>query len=286
MKSDSNTLIASKFIARKFIGIILLLAVTLSACSKSPPPAPTTPAGESQLPAREISLKPQQIRFDRAGIATEIRVERRPATRLKARPEPGTLATPAHLLVVLDPATLPDPAVPEARALIVYPAGDWSKTYARLGRANEDPVSALRKLLDDEPKELGIEFPTAVGHTDAHEIIRSAIKYLEFHHGHGVRYLTAYQADPLPVADSDIVYVFHGLTDDGRYWVTLNLPLKARILPAPDAALAQLADYNRFIAQHTRYIADVGRRLEGARSEDFTPRLERIDAMLGSLAIE
>jgi len=264
--------------------VFSLLAVALAGCSRSP--APPAPAGETTpSPAREITLRADQIHFDRTGIATDVRVERRPATRLPARPDPGTRAAPAHLLVVLDPATLPDPAWPEARALIVYPAADWSRTYARLGRANDDPVAALRRLLVDEPTDVKIEFPPAPAHEGAREVLRTAIRYLEFQGGRGVRFLTVYQADPLPIADRDVVYVFQGLTDDGRYWVTLNLPVTARALPTADAALAGLADYDRFLAGHESYLADVVRKLSAASPDSFAPRLERVDGMLESLAI-
>jgi hypothetical protein len=264
---------------------IAALACGLAACSKAPPPPPVDRAEIPSL-AREISLRADQIRFDRTGIASAIRVERRPASRMPARPDPATQATPAHILVILDPATLPDPAWPESRALIVYPAVDWSKTYARLGRKSRDPLPALHKLLDEEPRELRNEFPPAPGHAGARQIVRSAVRYLEFHQGRGVRFLTVYQGDPLPVANGDVVYVFHGLTDDGRYWVTLNFPLTTRLLPAPDAALAELSDYDRFVAGYTNYVAELARRLGSAEAGDFTPRLDRLDAMLESLAIE
>ena len=264
---------------------VLVLLVGAGACSKAPPAAPASLPGEIPTPAREISLRPDQVRFDRSGIALEIRAERRPATRLAAHPDPATPASPAQLLVILDPATLPDPAFPESRALIVYPAGDWSKTYARLGRANEDPLPALRGILDHQPQVIGINLPPPAGHANSRQIFRSAIRYLKFHDGRGVRFLTVYQGDPLPIADHDVVYEFHGLTDDGKYWVTLNLPLSARVLPARDAALAALADYDHFLKEHVAYVADVGRKLESAGPDDFTPRLDRIDAMLQSLSI-
>jgi hypothetical protein len=39
------------------------------------------------------------------------------------------------------------------------------------------------------------------------------------------------------------------------------------------------------LKEHVAYVADVGRKLEGARPDDFTPRLDRIDAMIESLSI-
>jgi hypothetical protein len=253
---------------------ILFFASALAACSKSPSP-PQAPIASAEIasPARDISLRPEQLRFDYTGIAVTLRFERRPASRLTARPDPNTQATPAHLLAIFDPATLPDPAWPESRALIVYPAADWSKTYIRLGRRGQDPVPALTKLLDDEPQMLGIEFPPVAGHTGARQILRSGVKYLEFHGGRGVRFLTVYQGDPLPVANRDVAYVFHGLTNDGRYWVTLNFPLNARLLPAPDVALAELADYDHFIAGHAKYIVELAHKLDDAGA--WTPCLNR-----------
>jgi hypothetical protein len=258
----------------------------LAACSRSPAPAPAPTPGAIPSPAAEIALRPEQVRFDREGIAAAIRVERRPATRLTSHPAPGTQASPAKLLVIFDPATLADPALPESRALIIYPASDWSRTYARLGRAADDPLPGLKKALDDEPQALTIELPPAPGHLGAREIWRAQAHYLEFHKGRGVRYLTVYQADPLPVTNTDVIYVFHGLSDDGKYWVTLYFPLTTRLLPAPDAALAALADYDRFVAQQAQYREDIRRKLAAGRPEDFTPRLDRLDALLQSVAID
>ncbi len=189
-------------------------------------------------------------------------------------------------MVILDPATLADPALPESRSLIVYPAKDWSWIYKRLGRSVEDPLPPLKKVLDDEPNRLDIGLPSVAGYAGAREVFRTGTKYLQFHHGRGVRFLTVYQADMLPVTDQDVIYVFHGLTDDGKYWVTLNYPLTSRALPAPDAALALLADYDRFVASHKAYLEDVAKKLGAARAEDFTPRLDRLDGMLESLTIE
>lgn len=265
-------------------GALATLSV-LTACSKAPE-APVAASRPEPLPAREIGLRDDQVRFDRTGVAAAVRIEHRPASRLPARPAPGTLATPAHLLVILDPATLADPAVPESRSLIVYPAIDWSRTYRRLGRSAEDPLPLLKKVLDDEPQRLDIGLPMVAGYAGAHEVFRTRTQYLRFHHGRGVRFLAAYQADMLPVTDQDVIYVFHGLTDDGKYWVTLNYPLTSRALPAPDAALASLADYDRFVAGHKVYLDEVVKKLGAARAEDFTPRLERLDGMLESLAIE
>jgi len=274
----------SKFAGKLVCWSALGLCV-LSGCSRSPPESAATGSNVTS-PAREIALQPDQVHFDRTGIATTVRIERRPASRLKARPDPGTQASPAQMLIILDPATLADPSVPESRALIIYPAIDWSRTYTRLGRADEDPLPAFRKLLEDEPAELRIEFPPAPNHVGAHEILRTGIRYLAFHRGRGVRYLTVYQADPLPVADRDIVYVFHGLTDDDRYWVKLEFPLTSRVLPPSDVALAALADYDRFVAGHAKYVGEIAGKLAASRAEDFTPRLDRLDAMIESLSID
>jgi hypothetical protein len=170
--------------------------------------------------------------------------------------------------------------------LIVYPAIDWSTTYKRLGRSAEDPLPLLKRALADEPQRLDIGLPAVAGYAGAREVFRTGVKYLQFHHGRGVRFLTVYQADLLPVTDQDVIYVFHGLTDDGKYWVTLNYPLTSRVLPAADAALALLADYDRFVAGHKAYLDDVAKKLGAARPEDFAPRLDRLDGMLESLVIE
>jgi hypothetical protein len=88
------------------------------------------------------------------------------------------------------------------------------------------------------------------------------------------------------VTSKDVTYVFHGLSDDGKYWVTLHFPLTTGLLPEPDAALAALADYDRFVADQARYRNEILGKLAAGRPEDFTPRLDRLDAMLHSVAID
>ena len=57
-------------------------------------------------------------------------------------------------------------------------------------------------------------------------------EYLKFENGSGVRYLTMYGQGFAPINNHDLFYSFQGLTADGRYWVSVIMPVNHPSLQA------------------------------------------------------
>jgi hypothetical protein len=55
-------------------------------------------------------------------------------------------------------------------------------------------------------------------------------EYLDSHYGIGVRAVVEYLQDPFIWTNNNLQYVYNGLTDDGRYFVSASFPISAPYL--------------------------------------------------------
>ena len=105
----------------------------------------------------------------------------------------------------------------------------------------------------------------------------------------GVRMVAIHGNGLLPVAnDGQLVYQFHGLTSDGKYYVLINLPITAPFLqtnangPVPAGGVAVPADGTGFPA----YYQQVAGLLNAAEtSGTLSPSIVLMDALVQSLKI-
>lgn len=187
-----------------------------------------------------------------------------------ASPLPFWLKTPEHVRFRIDGlpgfGELPQLAVYPAQAYNLRFAGaiDELQAYLRAGNATADPPLRL---------------PVA----SARRVFVAQPTLLDFTGGGGVRFL-AYLSDATEYITRDrIVYVFVGLTSDGRSFVQAIIPVMAAVYPA-----ARPADFNyeQFVAGYSDYLTAARRDLNTAAGRSFTPRLDQLDALIGSLRID
>ena len=60
---------------------------------------------------------------------------------------------------------------------------------------------------------------------NAAQLVHSRTSYLELPGAKGVRFLTAYATDPMPITAEDLFYTFQGVTNDGAYYISAFFPL-------------------------------------------------------------
>ncbi len=113
---------------------------------------------------------------------------------------------------------------------------------------------------------------------------RSNVKYLDFANGSGVRYLTLYAQYPAPVNNADLFYTFQGLTSDGRYVISVILPIDHPSLPT-DADALGIENLQAIAQDYNNYRANMEKSLEAEPEDSFSPDLSRLDALMQSLAI-
>ena len=118
-----------------------------------------------------------------------------------------------------------------------------------------------------------------------HQQFNSNLSQLDFQNGSGVRFVSVYGIqDMAPVDNENLVYVFQGLTADGKYYIKAVVRLLHSQLPEIGEIPADVytaAD----ISVVERYFENF-EQLLNQNEADYAPALDWIDAFLGSLRVE
>ncbi len=122
-------------------------------------------------------------------------------------------------------------------------------------------------------------------HECFHQQFVSNFKQVSFGNGSGVRFITVYAIqDYAPVGNDSLVYVFHGFTDDGMYYVKMMVEMMHAQLegvgeiPMEIYAANDAAIINAFFREYAVMFE--------ASENEFTPDLVWIDSVLESLYIQ
>lgn len=162
--------------------------------------------------------------------------------------------------------------------IAVYPVAD----YRRLSEPAGQELDQLANLLASRQAEARqMPFLPVM---NAGQVYHSNVRYLDFQNGSGVRYLTVLAQYPAPVNNEDLFYTFQGLTSDGRYFVSVILPVNHPSLPASPAALST-SDMEQ-ISKDPSYYPGMNASLSAMPDESFTPDLAKLDALVTSLLIQ
>ena len=104
------------------------------------------------------------------------------------------------------------------------------------------------------------------------------VGYLDFLSGSGVRYLTYFAQNYVPVHADQLIYVYQGLTRDGQYYVSVSFAIKANVsvAPPPDPSnMSAAAAYNQQLADQLQQLS----------ADQFTPNLTTLDALADSITV-
>lgn len=208
------------------------------------------------------------------------------------------------------PAALPDPDgdpkmfYPEHRQVTFggYPLGDKYfepllrvfpvKEFASMTELTAASVTRMQELLELQAVEEGDAIPFLPDYNMA-QVFKAQVRFVNFENGSGVRWLTGLAPDSAPVNNRDLFYAFQGLTRDGKYWVSVMLPVNAAYLQETSGATevppgglsypaagspnleAELEEYYRLMLLLLNNTPDAG----------FTPALDCLDALIQSVNI-
>jgi hypothetical protein len=149
--------------------------------------------------------------------------------------------------------------------------GDWPKWQ----------IDELRQLLADRPAAPArIPFLPPM---HAGQLLRAQVAYIDFQGGSGVRFLTQVAHEPEEIGNGKLFYAFQGLTDEGDALVSAILPVSHPRLPVHLGAFKD--DTNALTRYHKAYAAFVEERLNAQEASSFTPGLDQLDRLIGSLYV-
>jgi hypothetical protein len=109
---------------------------------------------------------------------------------------------------------------------------------------------------------------------------------ISFRGGQGVRFIAEYSEGPTTITNLSIFYTFQGLTDDGKYWVAVTMPISSPILPASADTLPEGYTQESLILNYDHYVEDVKEALELQAPDSFYPTIDSLDSLVRSITLE
>ncbi len=279
---------------------VVTAAPIVSSPTADMPPAPTKTAlpaptiAPTVEPTSEPTVSPVSgvaVSFDRLSLTVPTGVASGASGTLvdKFAEETGAWweLAPAHIELKLDGYALQGKI--HQPQIYVYLAEE----YAQMQEGAAQSLERLRAVLS-RPSSTPLttrDLPAAPIFNSV-QAFASHVEVIPFHHGKGVRELTQYNQGLTPVNNSGLIYQFAGLTDDGKYFVIAILPVTVPVLPedgqpgtaVPEGGVPTL-DLNSGNPDWQGYIAKVQQVLDGMQPGAFTPMLDQLDALIGTVSV-
>lgn len=167
--------------------------------------------------------------------------------------------------------------------LAIYPVSDYQKTDEEAAKR----IANLQALLKDPSAVLPTVIPVLPIYNAA-QVFHANNKLLTFNSGKGIRFLTMYAQDVSPVTNDRLMYIFQGITTDGKYYVSAAFPVSSTLLADKYEDVKDFPDMNSSNAGDLfqQYMKQTTDKLNKAAASDFTPNLDQIDAILQSINIK
>lgn len=240
------------------------------------------------IPARGSSeLSTDSVTVDVSGVADSIEGSLVPYQPIVEGP--GLSGMPEHLVYGFNGETV-DSFAPMYPQLRVFPVGQYEAIYNNVGNSViTDYIAALKQQIVEGSTELPADMSQPLPFLpvfNAAQDLAANVKAIEFGNGNGYRFITHYGQAADAFLSGQIFYTFQGLTDDGKYLVVLIFPLQTDLLPqsydeVPQEVFDGIMDGTGF----EEYRQGVITTLNGATSDDFTPTLDALDAMMSGLSV-
>jgi hypothetical protein len=118
--------------------------------------------------------------------------------------------------------------------------------------------------------------------SNAAQMFTARMSYMDFDGGSGVRYLTQLGQGFWPINNQDLIYTYQGLTSDGRYYISVIMPLSNTALPASGSGV----NLDQIASDFAAYVADTTLLINERPEDTFTPRLADLDALVQSITVK
>ncbi|CAG0926789.1 hypothetical protein TFLX_00196 [Thermoflexales bacterium] len=211
-------------------------------------------------------------------LAISITTQWAPETIMLGAYESGS--TPQHALFTLAGYNPQYDQRHQQPEIAVYLVANFKRVNSYF---KDQALSDLTKLLVEKPASITstIRLPSvSPGCCFAHMLP----KYLKFPNGSGVRFITYQRGQSIdPLANANLAYVFHGLTDDRQHYISAIFPVSVSFLPRKAATKNPAIDMQTYISATLEYNEEVVRKIAALESGDFQPNLNLLDEMLQSL---
>ena len=171
---------------------------------------------------------------------------------------------------------------PEVR---VYPAAE----YASLSGWAAESLKRLQNVLTNPATGLdNASLPNVPFLGSSAQLYAAQAKLVSFKNGKGVRMISSYAQYPAPIGPHTNIYHFEGLTDDGKYyvvvWMPINLPLYSDASNPGENGITYPTNYQSW-DDVTPYYNAMTILLNDSSPESFNPILSQLDLLAQSISI-
>ena len=265
-------------------GLATIVAATLQSLPTQPAPSPLPPTMivPTAAPAG-IPITYQNVSFViPAGLASGADGETVPEAT-EANSDPWSVG-PAYIRFALKgySTSIKDSLKP---VVSIYPAQE----YAAANSWGAGSLKRLQAVLASPAAPLGNDTLSTVPFLGAAaQQYAAQAKLLPFKSGSGVRMLSQYAQFPGPIVKDNSFYHYEGLTQDGKYFVSVLLPVTLPIKSSPSSPSADGVPYPSDLSNTAgldAYFKGMTGLLDSASPDSFQPVLPMLDALVQSITV-
>lgn len=258
-----------------FITVFLATAATMTGCSPSPTPIQPTPVPPPQA---NITCNELSFYLDPA-LGSKVVCESVPENSSSDILVSYPFIYPAHTMVTIQDYPLTDTQFPPS--IWVYPLSRYSEL---LPDYIPPRIIALESIISNTPWDGKVmPFLPPNPQTQTFHIHESL---LSFNGGKGIRFITEYSDAPFPINNKSLIYTYQGLTDDGKYWLAITMPIGNPILPDERDTYPEGYTFETLLQNYDVYVADVENALEMQAPDSFFPSINSLDNLVISILIQ
>nr|BAL52725.1 hypothetical protein HGMM_F03B08C03 [uncultured Chloroflexota bacterium] len=120
---------------------------------------------------------------------------------------------------------------------------------------------------------------------NAGQVFYAHYQKLPFQNGKGIRYLTLFAQYFAPINNYDLFYTYQGITQDGKYWISVILPVNHPSLPANAENPPGGLSWDQFTNNYGAYITEAVAMLNAQPANSFFPSLQVLDALVTGIQV-
>jgi len=235
------------------------------------PEAEPTPAGSAAIDLQSI------ITLDTMGLPYTWQPNLVPTTPYDESRPAGPTGLPEHIQIN---------SVPGDSVIHVIPVEDyWQQWEAAGNPAVSMALEHLQAILAEQPSPVPPFGMPVLPFEEVYGVNDLAVQgeYLDLPEASGVRFVGRFAQDASPVTNTNLRYIFQGVSKDGTHLVTFFFPVATGILPSPGDLSAE--DQERVASDFEGYLSETVDMLNALGEDQWDPNLSTLDALLGSLIL-
>jgi heat shock protein HslJ len=221
-------------------------------------------------------IDPASVQLDTKGVVPSFQVNEISSAGYDNTQAPGPVGLPDHVEITFGQGG------PEGAIIYIIPIADYQKLWEVNGDTGVTGMLAkLESLLVEKPEKLPqwglpvLPFERAVG---ANDIAVQGI-YLPSGLAQGLRFIGRFSPDQSTLTNSNLYYIYLGLSNDGNYLIAFFYPITSTAL----SDTASTDDQQSAAKDFQAYLAVKIAALNALRNTDFTPDPTTLDALIQSL---